>query len=90
MWIRFKDKETPAKVFELMSEVLKIFESPSPLILNDMQKISTVLGGTSPNDYSEAAHNKFLELFNGSSAKDKARIVQQAKTLFAQVGFHFY
>ena len=87
LWIRFKDTETPAKVFELMSEVLKIFESPSALILNDMQKISTLLGGTSPNDYSEAAHNKFLEMFNGSSAKEKARIVQQAKTLFAQVGF---
>ena len=90
LWIRFKDKETPAKVYEILSKVLDILKSPTALILNDMQKISTILGGTSPNEYSEEAHNKFLDLFTNSSVKEQTRIVSQAKSLFAKVRFKFW
>ena len=79
--------ESPAQVYDIITQVLNIFTSPTELILNDMQKISTLLGGTSSNDYSELAHNKFLDMFNKSSKKEQDRIVLHATELFSKVEF---
>ena len=53
-----------------------------------MIMISGILGGTSPNKYSEMAHDQFLALFSRSSKREQDRIVKQAKLIFTKDKIH--
>ena len=62
-----------------------MLRNPGDQYLNTMINVASELGGNSANAETDAAHNKFLELFQKSSISEQNRIKNIAEETFDKI-----
>ena len=76
---------SPAETGQIISKIIRMLRNPGEQYLNTMINVASELGGNSTNEDTDAAHKKFLELFQNSSISEQKRIKKIAEETFDKV-----